>query len=369
MPYRALPLIALLLSTALVARAQDSLTEQLDAELRGIHRNLAEQVVEIVLTGAFQLDPRFDAEPWSLHLSGVVLDAERGTVASYGRTFHEAERIEVRRNGQLFEAVVAGVDTHTGLVLLEVEGLAGQTRAADWTEQTVEPGSLLAVCGGNPDGAFAMATLRGSVSLNRGEHRVRDALCINLGLSSSDIGGLVADCHGLPLGMLIRGYEERPGEQLSPSQLLGQMFADEGVPEELLLAPGSGRHRSYALPGSVIRKAVERIRSQRTVRTGWLGIQVQTLDADAGTEMGIDQGLIVVRIFTNGPAEASELQLGDVITSLSEPEAELDELGAFVRGNPGGTLRLNVLRETTQHTIIITIGERVERVPHGPSED
>lgn len=369
MPSRILPLAALLWSAALPAWSQGTLTERLDAELREIQRNLAEQVVEIVLTGAFQLDPRFEAEPWSLHLSGVVLDADKGTVASYGGSFHEALRIDVRCAGQTLPARLQGVDDHTGLVLLEVEGLAGLVRAAEWVEQGVEPGALLAVCGGNPEGAFAMATARGTVSLERGEHRVRGALCLNLGLSSSDIGGLVADCSGRPLGMLIRGYEERPGEQLSPSQLLGQMFADEGLPEELLLAPGSGRHRSYALPAKAVRKAVERILTQRTVRAGWLGIQVQTLDAAASAELGIEQGLIVVRIFSDGPAEASELQLGDVIISLSEPDAALDELGPFVRGHPGETLRVNVLRETTNHTIIMTIGERIERVPHSPSED
>ncbi len=363
MPSRLLSIV-LALGLGVCASAQSTL-ESLDAELRGLQATLAARVVALELEGSFQLDPRFEAEVWRMRVSGVVLDSA-GAVLSHGRAFLEATAITVHADGAALPASLRGVDRATGLALLDVPGLAGHAWGLADAAEVPSPGALVAVCGGAEGGAFSLSTLRGRATIERGERSLDDALVLNLDLAVQDAGGLVSDVRGRPIGIAVRGYREKGDERLGPGDLLGQLFREERMPEALMPAAASGR--SYALALPTVHAAVERIRSQHTVRRGWIGISAQTLDEDAATALGVVSALRVRMIFPDGPAERSELALGDVIVGIVSPAAELEELAEVVRSHPGETIELRVIRDGSFLHINVKIGERFERV-HSPQED
>lgn len=80
---------------------------------------------------------------------------------------------------------------------------------------------------------------------------------------------------------------------------------------------------------------------------------------------GVDQGVIVARVFADSPAEQAGLQKGDLITEIDgSPVEAARQLASAIAGHePGDEVSLTVYRsgEESATTIVVTLGEHPSR--------
>ena len=71
----------------------------------------------------------------------------------------------------------------------------------------------------------------------------------------------------------------------------------------------------FAVPSVMAREVVRQLREHGTVRRGWLGVQVQSVDDDLAEGLGLSEasGVLVSDVIPDSPAEDAGIQPGDII--------------------------------------------------------
>lgn len=116
---------------------------------------------------------------------------------------------------------------------------------------------------------------------------------------------------------------------------------------------------SVALPISTIRKSVSALLADGRIRSGYLGIGVQSaLLPDAIAEsLGQEAGLLIVSVEPESPAAAAGLLVGDILTALQgEPLQDVDELQTLLaRLEAGGEVASSYVRggELRQGSVVV----------------
>lgn len=165
---------------------------------------------------------------------------------------------------------------------------------------------------------------------------------------------------------------------INPGNSGGPLFNLEGevvgVNSQIYSRTGGFMGLSFAIPTEVAMKVVEQLKSQGHVSRGWLGVQIQDVTRELAESFGMKkpQGALVAKILKKSPAEASDLQIGDIITEFNGQEivssASLPPLVGMTK--IGETAKLKVLRQGSAKEIPIKIGMLPdEEVPMaGPEE-
>jgi PDZ domain len=142
------------------------------------------------------------------------------------------------------------------------------------------------------------------------------------------------------------------------------MFTTDGALAGLVI-PHTG---SLALvPGETLLKVVDELRGQGGAPTGWLGIEVHGLTPALVSATGARAGVIVSRVYPDGPA-ASVLIAADVIEGANgEPIASLDGWRAIAaRVRPGSSMNLTVRRRMQTVNVTVTGAAVPARIPREP---
>ena len=89
-----------------------------------------------------------------------------------------------------------------------------------------------------------------------------------------------------------------------------------GINSQIYSRTGSFMGLSFAIPIEMAMDVADQIREHGEVRRGWLGVIIQEVTADLAESFGMRtaHGALVTNILEDSPAEASELEVGDVIT-------------------------------------------------------
>jgi S1-C subfamily serine protease len=235
-------------------------------------------------------------------------------------------------DGAALEATLVGRDPTTDLALLEVSGgpLTPAPRA--------ESGGLAA----------------GNLVLALG--RPRERLRATLGLVS-DLGG----GWSTPAGGQLDAWIEVDGAL--PVGFSGGPLVDTGgrvlgVNTAGLIPGGT------TVPWSTVDAVAARLRSDGSVRRGYLGVGVQPvrLPEVEREAAGQERGLLVTAVEDGGPAAAAGLRLGDVLLTLDgEPLASVHGLFALLGSRGGRAASATVLRGGAVIALEVTPGERPQR--------
>jgi serine protease Do len=114
------------------------------------------------------------------------------------------------------------------------------------------------------------------------------------------------------------------------------------------------------------------LRDDGTVERGWLGVQIQEIDEELATALGLGepQGVLIADVTAGGPADEAGLEPGDVVISIAgETFEEPRELSRAVADlAQGETVTASVLRDGEEREIGITIGLRPDLMARA-SED
>ena len=136
-----------------------------------------------------------------------------------------------------------------------------------------------------------------------------------------------------------------------------------GYTEYLRVYP-AGRHAQEARVREAARR--EEMRQAERCGNGWLGVAIQTVTDDLAEMFDLDEpvGALVAEVTSGGPAEKAGIERGDIITHFKGRKVlQSSDLPAMITRTLGGEeVQIRVLRGGRQHTITVTLGERMERI-------
>ncbi|MEO0357735.1 MAG: PDZ domain-containing protein, partial [Pseudomonadota bacterium] len=135
-----------------------------------------------------------------------------------------------------------------------------------------------------------------------------------------------------------------------------------GVNTAILSPTGGSIGIGFSMASNVVTRVVDQLQEFGETRRGWLGVSIQdvTEDIAAGIE-GLDAaaGALVTNV-PDGPAKDGGILTGDVIITFDGQDvADVRGLVTTV-GNTavGETVRVIVVRDGTQQTVLVTLGRR-----------
>lgn len=237
-------------------------------------------------------------------------------------------------DGSTAEATVVGVDTVTGLALLDLPGGGhAAAEAADGSVVGAGGGAFTVGTAGTARTAPAAATagvVGATRKLQGDDHSSLDGVVEVSGEAGPDVlGGPVVDADGAVIGVTTA------------------------------LGPGGS---SYFTPIEVGRKVTDDLLISGRVRHSWMGIEGMDAPAagrPASGESG-GTGAKIDRIYAGGPAAAAGLQDGDVIVEIDgHPVGRMPDLVRHLRArSPGDEVELVIDRDGEAVTVGVTLAER-----------
>ncbi len=278
--------------------------------------------------------------------SGFFISAD-GYAVTNNHVVDHAELVEITTDdGRTFSAKVIGADPKTDIALIKVEGgsnfpfapLAEKSpRIGDW---------VLAV--GNPFGLGGTVTA-GIVSARGrdiGAGPYDDFIQIDAPVNKGNSGGPTFDVDGNVIGVNTAIY--------SPS--------------------GGSVGIAFAIPADTVKSVVTQLREKGAVTRGWIGVQIQPVNADIADSLGLKtaEGALVAEPQSDGPAVKAGIQAGDVITQVNgQPVKDARDLAKKISSlPPGSNVKLGVVSKGADKAVTVTLGElpREQRVARADTD-
>jgi len=268
--------------------------------------------------------------------TGVVI-TDDGFIVTNNHVVEGASTIEVAfTNGEVEAASIVGRDPSADLAVLKVArtGLPavelGDSDVVQVGDEVVAIGNALALEGG-------LSVTRGIIS---GTDRTVD----------TNVGSTL-------VGMLQTDAAINPGNSGGP--LLDARGRVIGI-NTAIANPASAQNVGFAIP---ISKASPIIEDLRLGRIGaFLGVSTETVSPTSAREAGLSvtTGAYVVGVTADSPAEASGIQVGDVIVSIGgETIVTTADVQTAVREHrPGDTVKVVVDRQGERVTVEAVLAER-----------
>ncbi len=278
--------------------------------------------------------------------SGVIL-TEDGFLLTNNHVVQDAARdgIEVTLNdSRKFKAKLVGTDRYTDLAVIKIDA-SGLPVPRLGNSDEVEVGHMVFAFG-NP-----------------------------LGLTSTMTQGIVSAL-GRQLGII--DLEERSGygienfiqtdAAVNPGNSGGALVNINGdvIGINTAIATTNQRYQGYsfAIPINLAKKVGGDIIKYGSVRRGYIGVRIQTVDAVMAKANGLEkpQGVFVQEVTSGGAGEASGVKPGDIILTVDGKEVNTsNQLQTLVASKyPGEGVMLNILRNKKRMEIKVTLRARDE---------
>ncbi len=252
--------------------------------------------------------------------SGFLISPD-GYIVTNHHVADKADEIEVTfENEEKYKARIVGSDARTDIALLKIDSPKTFSTWLEFADTAPRVGDwVLAV--GNPFGLGGTVTA-GIVSasgrdIGSGPY---DFLQIDAAVNRGNSGGPAVDLNGKVIGVNTAIY--------SPS--------------------GGSVGIAFAIPASVARDVVAKLKDKGKVSSGWLGVQIQNVDENIAESQGLKdaKGALIAKILPDGPAAKSDLKARDIIQEVNgKPVSNSRELARTIAAlSPGSDARLRVFR-------------------------
>ncbi len=275
--------------------------------------------------------------------SGVIITSD-GYILTNNHVVEGADDIEVAVEtggvSRTYKAKVVGTDplTDVGLIKIEAKGL---TPAVMGDSSLLRVGDVVLAAG---------APMQLNLSVTQG-------IVSALGRSNMRIVGQ---------GRLA-GFEDfiqtdaaiNPGNSGGP--LVDALGRVVGINTAILSRSGMNGGIGFAIPVNMALSIVDDLLDEGQVRRGYLGVQIEDLDAEKSELLGLeDQGGALVRMVGgDSPADKAGLEPGDVIVSVAGNRVDNSaRLRLLVSSHkPGTSIPLEVLRNGERITLTAKLDE------------
>jgi len=133
-----------------------------------------------------------------------------------------------------------------------------------------------------------------------------------------------------------------------------------GINSQIYTRTGGYQGLSFAIPINTVEMVAMQLEKSGHVSRGWLGVQIQTVNADLAKSFGMDKprGALVGNVDDSSPANKAGVQTGDIIVSFDGHAVDSsNELPALVGASPiGRSVDMKVLRDGKEVTLHVTVG-------------
>ena len=270
--------------------------------------------------------------------SGVIITTD-GYIVTNNHVIDGADDIEVTlENKQIMKAKLIGADPVTDIALLKIEaenlpfivfGDSDVLRLGEW---------VLAI--GNPYDLRSTVTA-GIVSAKartmpsyEGEFKIEAFIQTDAAVNSGNSGGALINTRGELVG-INTAIASRTGD-----------FAGY----------------SFAVPTTIVKKAVEDLMDFGAVQRAMLGISMQEIDGNFAKEKGLGtmKGVYIAEVVRGGAAEKAGIKVDDVLISINGIEvnsapAVQEQISRF---RPKEVVRVMLLRNSKEIELPVTLDSR-----------
>lgn len=268
--------------------------------------------------------------------SGVII-SEDGYIVTNNHVIEGADEIEVTTyDNQLFKAKLVGTDPATDIALLKVEtttplpnipmGNSDDLRLGEWVLAIGSPYDLRSTI------TAGIVSAKGrSLPNYDGKFRVESFIQTDAAVNPGNSGGALVNANG---------------------ELVG-------INTSIVSLTGSYTGYSFAVPVSIVSKITDDLITFGEVRRAMLGISMQNINESIKQHYNLPtaDGVLVVEVAQNSPAESAGIKIGDVIVEIDARPvltgANVQELVSMHR--PGEEMLVTVIREGVRSDIIVKL--------------
>jgi len=269
--------------------------------------------------------------------SGVIVESSGYILTNY-HVIRDSTTIQVAlADGRRVPATVVGYDPPTDLAVLKI-GADKLTPAKFGDSEEIEPGALVWAVG-SPFGlersiTSGILSAKHRAGLSGAQYR-QDFLQTDAAVNPGNSGGPLVDSQGRVVGI--------------NTAIVGDSY--QGI--------------SFAIPSNLAREMYERLKVEKIIRRGWLGVQLEDVTETLAQELSLPaaKGAVVTSIFPQdggSPAAKAGLQAGDVVLSWNGAAVNNpSSLSTLVGKTPiGSKAKVTVWRSGQEVAFEVTVGER-----------
>jgi len=273
--------------------------------------------------------------------TGFVIDAS-GLILTNNHVVENATSIEIDffgdEDGLFYEAEILGRDPLTDSALLELTELPSdlQLAVANFGDSSqMAPGDWVMAIG-NPFGFGHTVTVGVISAIGRPfasvPGRSQDVLQTDAAINPGNSGGPLLNIRGEVVGI--------------NTAIISDRQSNVGI--------------GFAIPSNTVRELLTELRAGKVTR-GRIGVQIMNVGRDSYEELGLTErmGAIVSSVQNGGPADAGDVEPGDVIVRYNGERVENTEdlQSKVVTTRPGTNIPLIVLRAGEEVALNVTIEE------------
>lgn len=133
----------------------------------------------------------------------------------------------------------------------------------------------------------------------------------------------------------------------------------------------NGQGIGFAIPSNMAKEIIEKLRTDRRISRGWIGVTIQSLDANGAKALGLPdaKGALVGDVVPDHPADKAGMKPGDVILTVGgETIADSNDLSRKVAAiPPGEKVKIVVWRSGAKVELTVKIAERDNLAGQTPS--
>ncbi len=276
--------------------------------------------------------------------SGVIID-KVGYILTNEHVISGASEIKVKlSDGREFDAVVKGTDRRNDIAVIKIDakdlpvarlGDSNRLKIGQW---------VMAV--GNPFG-FAIDNPEPTVTV--GVISALNRFLPSLGRRAKSFDDLIQTDAAI-----------NPGNSGGPLvNLDGEVI---GINAAIITTSGGYQGIGFALPINKVKSILGKLIRGEKVLYGWLGVSIQDLNDDLRSYFGVNEreGVIVVKVFKDSPADKAGAKEGDLILSFNDNrvKATRDLIRMVSALQVGEKVPMVILRGGKEQTINVVIGKR-----------
>lgn len=270
--------------------------------------------------------------------SGMIIDANKGYILTNNHVVAEADEINVTlSDGRTLEAEIVGTDPQTDIGIIKIKDVPNDLSAVTIGDSDAVDVGDWAIALGNPFGLSQSVTVgiisakgRSDVQIVDYENFIQTDAAINPGNS----GGPLVNIRGEVIGVNTAIFSRSGGYQ------------------------GIG----FAIPSNMAHTIAQSLITGEKIERGFLGVRMQDITEEIAKHFDVEakEGIVIVEVVPDSPAQAAGLELGDVIVSFNGKTvrngAELRNKTGFSK--VGSKVTLGVVRNGEKLDITVTLGQR-----------
>jgi serine protease Do len=266
--------------------------------------------------------------------SGVIVSKD-GYIVTCNHIIQGAEDILVRLNDDReFKGKIVGLDSKTDIAVIKIA--AENLPTISWGDSGKLKTGEIVIAFGNP-----------------------------FGLSQTVTMGIVSATGRSGMGIV--DYEDfiQTDASINPGNSGGALVNSKGelvgINDAIFSTSGGNQGIGFAVPSNMVNNIMDSIINKGKVIRGYIGVQVQPLNAELVKQFGLqdDKGVLLNDVTEGAPAEKAGLKRGDIIVSLGGKKVD----DAFHLRNqvastaPGTTLEIGIIRDGKRLSVQVMVSE------------